>query len=130
VERASEPRQVAAALLDWREPAQDAVLAVENICADLVFQQVNLQQGALEGAQRLLSELSPQRIERELEEPRGRSALALFSSRYRGLWEEYAARHQDLEAARERFAELFGPEFTGAYRRYWDRGASASDPTE
>jgi hypothetical protein len=129
VERAREPREVAAALLDWRNRAQDGAAAIENIFADLVLHQLALQQGALTGVQALLSELAPERIQGSLEAGGGRSALSLFSGRYRELWESYAHKHQQLEAAREAFFELFGPEFARAYQRYWRR-ASVGERTE
>jgi hypothetical protein len=119
VERAREPHAIAAALLDWRNPAQDAPAAVENIFADLVLQQVMLEEGALRGVRALLRELSPDRIEQSADGS-GRIGT-LFSGRHRALWEHYAARHQELEDANEALTDLFGAEFARAYQRYWNR---------
>jgi hypothetical protein len=122
VERALEPRAVAAALIDWRDDAQDAPAAVENILADLMLHHLALSQGVIEGTQRLLEELSPARLEAETaQQPSVLSRLGLASARERALWDAYAERHARLEAAGDAFRDVFGAEFTRAFEAHWQR---------
>jgi hypothetical protein len=124
VEQALEPRAVAAALIDWRNDAQDAPAAVENILADLMRHHLSLSQGVIEGTQTLLEELSPARLEAETaQQPSVLSRLGLASARERALWEAYAERHARLEAAGDAFRDVFGAEFTRAFEAHWQRRA-------
>gem|GEM_PF-1249445 len=125
IERALDPREVAAALLDWRNDAQDAPRAVENILADLMLHQLSLTQGAIEGTRALLDELSPARIDAgSRHEPSMLSRLGLAATRERELWDAYVTRHAELGAAREAFRDLFGTELTRAYAAHFrERGS-------
>jgi hypothetical protein len=116
IERALEPRAVAAALLDWRNDDQDAPRAVEHILADLMLHHLALAQAALEGTKTLLDELSPRRIEdRHPASPSMLTRLGLVGARERELWETYLARHADVASAGRAFREIFGETFTRAY---------------
>lgn len=117
IERALEPRAVAAALLDWRNDHQDAPRAVEHILADLMLHHLALSQAALEGTRALLDELSPARIESQQPAPTPTmlSRLGLAGAREKDLWEAFARRHADLEALGRSFRALFGEQFTRAY---------------
>ena len=117
IERALEPRAVAAALLDWRNEDQDAPRAVEHILADLMLHHLALAQAALEGTRALLDELSPARIDgqRPAPTPTMLSRLGLASTRDKDLWEAFARRHAELESVGRTFRALFGDHFTRAY---------------
>lgn len=122
IERALEPRAVAAALIDWRNEAQDAPAAVENILADLMLHHLALSQGVIEGIHTLLEELSPARLEAETaEQPSVLSKLGLASARERALWEAYSERHARLAAAGDAFRDVFGAELTRAFQAHWQR---------
>lgn len=117
VERALEPRAVAAALLDWRSEQHDAPRAVEHILADLMLHHLALSQAALEGTRALLDELSPARIEsaRPAPAPTLFSRLGLADTREKESWEAFTRRHAELEAVGRTFRTLFGDSFTRAY---------------
>jgi hypothetical protein len=125
IERALEPRAVAAALLDWRNDDQDAPRAVEHILADLMLHHLALAQAALEGTKALLDELSPARIEnRHPANPSMLTRLGLLGARERELWDTYLARHADLAAAGRAFREIFGETFTRAYAVHYPPAGS------
>jgi hypothetical protein len=116
VERALTPSAVAAALIDWREPAQDAPLAVEHILADSMLQQLTTLHAALDGTQALLDELSPSQIESQApRSPSVLSRLGLAGARERLLWDAFAERHRELANAGATFRELFGDAFSRLY---------------
>ena len=114
VERALEPREVASALLSFRDDAQDAPSAVEHIRADLMLQQLALIEGGLDGTRALLEELSPAQL--EARQPQPETILSrLAGNRERALWESYGDRHARLATDRELLRQLFGPSFSRAY---------------
>jgi hypothetical protein len=115
IERALEPRSVAAALLDWRNDDADAPRAVEHILADLMLHHLALSLAAIEGTRGLLDELSPARIEGQ--QTPSPSVLSRFGlgGREKALWESFAQRHADLETVGRTFRELFGEHFSRAY---------------
>jgi hypothetical protein len=120
IESAKHPGQVATALLHWREPAFDAPKAVEGIFADLMIHQVALLDGVMQGVRALLDELSPENIEKMVDdrEPRGPLGLNLQMGRYKAVWETYRDRFAELSEEKQAFSHIFGPEFTEAYREY------------
>jgi type VI secretion system protein ImpI len=120
IESAKHPGAVAMALLHWREPSFDAPKAIEGIFADLMIHQVALLDGVMQGVRALLEELSPENLERTLEErePRGPLGLGLAMGRYKALWEIYRERFEQLAEEKQAFSHIFGPEFTEAYREY------------
>jgi predicted component of type VI protein secretion system len=113
VEYAKDPAQVAAALLDWRDPSFDAPAAVEGIFADLMLHQVALLDGVMRGVRALLDDLSPDNIEKAVAE---RGGISL--SRYRVLWQAFQERFEQLSNESEVFARIFGGEFAEAYREH------------
>jgi type VI secretion system protein ImpI len=113
VEYARDPAQVASALLDWRDPALDAPSAVEGIMADLMLHQVALLDGVMQGVRALLADLSPDNIEKLVDERRSFSL-----GRYRALWQAYRQRFDELSQESEAFSRIFGSEFTAAYREH------------
>jgi len=114
VERALEPREVASALLSFRDGAEDAPSAVEHILADLMLQQLALIEGALDGTRALLEELSPARLEAREPQPEG-ILSRLAGNRERALWETFRERHAQLATNRELLRQLLGPSFARAY---------------
>jgi predicted component of type VI protein secretion system len=121
VEYAKDPAQVAAALLDWRDPSFDAPAAIEGIFADLMLHQVALLDGVMRGVRAMLDDLSPDNIEKTVAE---RGGISL--SRYRALWQAYHERFEQLSNESEVFARIFGGEFAEAYREHGrDRGETS-----
>jgi type VI secretion system protein ImpI len=120
IESAKHPGEVAMALLHWREASFDAPKAVEGIFADLMIHQVALLDGVMKGVRALLEELSPESIEKMVEErePRGPLGLGLAMGRYKAVWEQYRERFEQLSEEKQAFSHIFGPEFTEAYREY------------
>jgi len=131
IESAKHPGAVAMALLHWREPSFDAPKAVEGIFADLMIHQVALLDGVMQGVRALLDELSPENIEKTLDErePRGPLGLHLAMGRYKAIWETYRERFEQLSEEKQAFSHIFGPEFTEAYREYRRRRTNPSGHT-
>jgi predicted component of type VI protein secretion system len=122
VERAREPGAVAAALLNCRHEANDAPAAVENILADLMLHHLAFSQGAIEGVRALLDELSPGPGDSQASRASGLlSRLGIGVGNDRASEESNAQRHAELQAAGKRFRDLFGEEFTRAYREHWSQ---------
>jgi hypothetical protein len=120
IERALEPRSVAAALLDWRNADQDAPRAVEHILADLMLHHLALSQAAIEGTRALLDELSPGRLEgQQPRTPSMLTRLGIPGARERALWEAFVDRHAELQAAGRSFRDLFGDSFSRAYAAHY-----------
>ncbi len=118
IRTASSPEAVAAALLDPHDHTSDAPQAIEAILADLVRHQLALLDGVMQGVRALLSELSPQNIERAL----GQGASSeLFGNKYRARWTEYCERYRRLSEEHAAFAVLFGQDFAEVYREHWHR---------
>lgn len=127
VDRALDPAAVAAALLDWREPAQDAPLAVEHILADSMLQQLTTLHAALDGTSALLEELSPARIEaRAPRSPSVLSRLGLAGAPEKLAWALFVERHQELASAGAVFRELFGDAFSRLHEA--SRGSGSPPP--
>jgi type VI secretion system protein ImpI len=120
VESAQHPSAVAMALLHWREPSFDAPKAIEGIFADLMIHQMALLDGVMQGVRSLLEELSPENIEKTLDErePRGPLGLNLQVGRYKAIWEIYRSRFEELSEEKQAFTQVFGAEFAEAYREY------------
>ncbi|MGC4088531.1 MAG: FHA domain-containing protein [Polyangiaceae bacterium] len=126
LESATEPDQIALALLDTRDRAFDAPAAVESILADLMLHQVALLDGVMQGVRALLDELSPQNIEASLSE---RGGFGLLASGHKARWQEFCERFERLSDERRAFSLIFGQQFTQAYRQYWDKqNEGTSDP--
>jgi type VI secretion system protein ImpI len=120
VETAPNPSELAKALLDWRRVTGDEPRVIEDTFADLMTHQVAMLNGVMKGVKSLLSELSPETVERTLEDPRkNRGGLQIGPFRYKQLWEMYIERHQDLSAEdKQAFALIFGPQFAQAYMQF------------
>ncbi len=128
IERALEPRSVAAALLDWRNDDADAPRAVEHILADLMLHHLALSLAGIEGTRGLLDDLSPARIEgQQAQTP---SVLSRFGlgGREKALWEAFVQRHGELESAGRAFRELFGEHFSRAYAGHYPEPGSGPLP--
>lgn len=119
VEAARTPEEVAAALLDFRDPSQDSAAAIEGIFADLMVHQVALLDGVMQGVRALLDEMSPAAIEQAVES--NSTALALTLGRHRALWQEYLARYEELSDEKQALQRIFGSEFAVAYHNYGKR---------
>jgi type VI secretion system protein ImpI len=116
VEGARTAEEVAAALLDFRDPSQDSAAAIEGIFADLMVHQVALLDGVMQGVRALLDELSPDRIEEAVES--NTTALSLTLGRHRALWQEFVARYDELSDEKQALQRIFGSEFAVAYHHY------------
>lgn len=126
VEAAATPQQLAAHLLDHRHDASEAARAVESTFADVMIHQVAMLNGVMRGVKSLLSELSPENIERVAQDPRNRSGLDIGPYRYRSLWNLYQKRHQDLaDEEKQLFRAVFGGDFAEAYGQFQKHGAGA-----
>ncbi len=127
VNTARDPRELAAAMLDWRTTNGDEPRVVEDTFADLMIHHAAMLNGIMRGVKSLLSELAPDEIEKTLEDPRkNRGGLQIGPFRYKQLWDQYVERHSDLSAEdREAFALIFGPQFAQAYAQFAE-GAAAS----
>jgi type VI secretion system protein ImpI len=119
VEAARTPEEVAAALLDFRDPSQDSAAAIEGIFADLMVHQVALLDGVMQGVRALLEEMSPATIEHAVES--NSTALSLTLGRHRALWQEYLARYEELSDEKQALQRIFGSEFTVAYHNFGKR---------
>jgi type VI secretion system protein ImpI len=91
-----------------------------------MIHQVALLDGVMQGVRALLEELSPENIEKTLDErePRGPLGLHLSMGRYKAIWETYRERFEQLSEEKQAFSHIFGPEFTDAYREYRRRRSS------
>jgi type VI secretion system protein ImpI len=124
VEAAKDPSALAAALLDWRNQDYDVPQAVEGIFADLMIHQIAMIDSVMRGVHALLQELSPEKIEQALKEERhGVSALL---GRYRGLWQAFEKRHEELSDETRTFEVVFGADFAAAYRDHVARERTGS----
>jgi type VI secretion system protein ImpI len=117
VETARDPKELAAKLLDWKDPSNEANRTVESTFADLMIHQVAMLNGVMKGVKSLLANLAPSAIEREADDPRNKNkSSGLLANRYKALWEVYTARHSDYaDEEKEAFGVIFGKEFVGAY---------------
>jgi type VI secretion system protein ImpI len=127
IELASNPAEVAAALLNWREKSFDAPKAIEGIFADLMVHQVALLDGVMQGVRALLDELSPENVAKALD-GQGRGPLGLSLGRHKALWEMYCERYEQLSEEKQAFGHIFGAEFTEAYREYRRRKPDTNRP--
>lgn len=99
-------------------PAGDPEAAhqLHEIFVDVMSHQVALLNGVMEGVKTLLVELSPKKIEEELEK-KGKKG-GLFSNKFEELWKQYEVRHGDFSGEdKGTFLIIFGPQFTRAYDR-------------
>jgi type VI secretion system protein ImpI len=115
VETARDPKELAAKLLDWKDPSNEHTRTVESTFADLMIHQVAMLNGVMKGVKTLLANLAPATIEREADDPRQKKS-GLLGNRFKVLWELYSARHSDYaDEEKEAFGVIFGKEFVGAY---------------
>jgi type VI secretion system protein ImpI len=109
----------------------DASRQLHDIFVDVMSHQVALLNGVMEGVKTLLVQLSPKKIEEELDR-RGKKT-GLFSSKYEALWKFYEVRHGDYSGEdKETFLIIFGPQFSRAYAAtagedYKDSGDAAKN---
>lgn len=102
-----------ARVLFFADNVPDAALQLHDSFVDVMSHQVALLSGVMEGVKTLLRELSPERIEEELER---KGKKSLFASRYEALWQAYGTRHADYASEdKETFLIIFGPQFSKAY---------------
>jgi type VI secretion system protein ImpI len=118
LETARDPAALASQLLDFRERAPDAAEALEAGLRELGIHQVAVLDGILGGVRALLEELSPESIERDVQDQRGSSRLGRPE---RAFWDEYRARHERLSTEREGLSRVFREAFSAAYRAYHQR---------
>jgi predicted component of type VI protein secretion system len=107
VQRARDPRQLLAALLD---PGQEGRAAeLQAAFADYMVHQVALLNGVVEGARSMLARLSPEAISAEA--PQG-----MFSMKAQSMWRSYEERFHELFDEEGALSDaLFGREFGKAY---------------
>lgn len=106
---------VAAVLLDWRNPNQDAISAVSATFADFMIHQVALLNGVMNGVKALMHELSPDELEALAKADGG---LGMGPLRYKSLWKAYEKRYKDVTEEDKRLFDLvFGETFASGYER-------------
>lgn len=94
----------------------EAVHQVHEILVDVMSHQVALLTGVMEAVKELLGELSPKKIEEELEK-KGKKGR-LFGKSYEDLWEQYKVRHDDFAGDEKSLQDfLFGRQFSKAYHQ-------------
>src|SRR5690606_29211144 len=99
----------------------DAPRAIEGTLADLMTHHVAMINGVMQGVKSLLSELSPQAIEKMLDDPNTRKpeGMTVGPFRFKSLWKLYEQRYGDLTSEEKHvFSLLFGDAFSQAYGRY------------
>jgi predicted component of type VI protein secretion system len=73
--------------------------------------------GIVAGVHGLLEELSPENIEREVQDKRS----SRLGRPERAFWDEYRARHERLSTERDGLTRAFREAFSAAYRAYLQR---------
>jgi predicted component of type VI protein secretion system len=107
VQRARDPRQLLAALLD---PAQQGRTSdLQASFADYMVHQVALLNGVVEGAKAILGRVSPEAIE-------AASPGSMWPMKAQALWKAFEGRYQELVEEESTISDaLFGREFGKAY---------------
>ena len=125
VEAATDERQLAQSLLDWRAQAgaqgADAYKSVEGTFADLMIHQLALLHAIMRGVKSLLDELSPKTIDAALEElaKQNKTNFSWGPWRFKELWRVFSTKHSDIDDGDKRmFSALFGPDFAESYKQY------------
>jgi type VI secretion system protein ImpI len=94
----------------------EAVHQLHEILVDVMSHQVALLTGVMEGVKTLLEELSPKKVEDELEK-KGKKGR-LFGKNYEELWKQYEVRHDDFAGDEKSLQDfLFGRQFSRAYHQ-------------
>lgn len=107
--------EVAAVLLDWKNPNQDAISGVSATFADFMIHQVALLNGVMNGVKSLMHELSPDELEALAKADGG---LGMGPLRYKSLWKAYEKRYKDVTEEDKRLFDLvFGETFASGYER-------------
>ncbi len=120
IETANDPATVASAMLDWRNQDYDVPQTIEGIFADVMIHQIAVIDGVMRGVRALLDELSPQAIEKALQE-QPPHAMAAILGRYRALWQTFESRYEELANETRTFEVVFGPNFAESYREHQQR---------
>ncbi len=94
--------------------APEATRQVNDAFVEFMAHQVALLNGVMEGVKSLLSQLAPDRLEKDMEKAGRR--VGLFSNKYEALWKFYEERHGDyMGEDKQTFLTIFGPQFSKAY---------------
>jgi predicted component of type VI protein secretion system len=119
VERARDPRQLLALLLD---PARDgAARELQGAFADYMVHQVAIVNGVVEGARGLLKRLDPEALEQEAQG-------GLWPMKAQALWKAFEARYRELADEEDALSDaLFGREFGRAYTAVIGRTSKGDD---
>lgn len=113
VAAAKDAKELGLVLLD-ASGGPDTARQLHEIFVDVMSHQVALLNGVMEGVKTLLTQLSPQTLEDELEKKGKKTGL--FSNKYEALWKLYEVRHGDYSGEdKETFLIIFGPQFSRAY---------------
>jgi hypothetical protein len=130
VDEAQNERELAQRLLDPQDDLGAAQRAVEGTFADLMIHQLALLNAIMRGVKSLLTELSPQSVDRALEEAakQGKNEGWTWGPwRFKELWRIYGSKHGDVDDGDKRtFAALFGRDFASAYGQF----RSEADPND
>jgi type VI secretion system protein ImpI len=121
-ERAADPATLAASLLDWRNHDYDAPDVIESVLSDVVMQQAAMVDTVMHGVGCLLDEISPDTIERAVNQDAGMGAVF---GRYRALWLAYRERFDHLADERRRIDAILGPDLASGYREHLARQGKA-----
>jgi hypothetical protein len=122
VDGARDAASLAEALLDWRNQDFDPPQAVERTLVDVIMHHAAMTEGVMRGVEALLGELSPEEIERSV----NNDAMAAVFGRTRALWQAYTSKYNQVASEARRFEVVFGPEFADSYREYMSRQARQS----
>ncbi|MCL2449486.1 MAG: FHA domain-containing protein [Polyangiaceae bacterium] len=111
--RTTEPAALAALLLDWRNRDDDSTQALDGLLNEILVRQATLVKNVLNGVGALLSEISPEAIERSAAEEPGVGAVL---GRYRALWHTYRERFDEVTTPNRQLELVFGGEAKRASR--------------
>jgi predicted component of type VI protein secretion system len=128
---ATTPEQVGAALLDPSGDALGAQDTLGRLLRDAVIHHSALLQGVLRGVRALIEEISPRRIETELEQQaqQGKVGFMMGPYRFKRLWEHWSAAHHDLDDGDEGvWRRVFGDTFARTYLA--ERTSKGKQPTK
>ena len=114
---ARDAKELARLLLDWRDGSSDCFAEVEAVFADLMIHHVAMLAGVTRGVRSLLAELSPEEIERALQDGRSKvGGIQVGPLKYKSLWRAFQERYADVaEDEKQIHSLLFGAQFARAY---------------
>jgi type VI secretion system protein len=112
---AGTPEKVLQYLLDWQAGGPHRTQELVGMYADLMIHQVALINGIMAGVRSLLSQISPEAIERQVKSG--------WPTRQAALWKHFTEVFRELcEADKKLTSAVFGPDFARAYAEVGGEG--------